>query len=172
MFEIGQVVMHPSSGICKVESVVTKIITKDIKKDYYVLKPIYNNTNTTIFLPVDCNKVGVREPISAEKIEEIMKTVDLSDTLWINDNLRREEVFYEALKSGEHTKLIQLICELHRLKTQRNAKGKQLRMSDSKVLSSAERIINEEFAYALNLDLEEAAPFIIKKLGIETPTEN
>ena len=138
MFEIGQVVMHPSSGICKVESVVTKSITKDIKKDYYVLKPIYNNTNTTIFLPVDCNKVGVREPISAEKIEEIMKTVDLSDTLWINDNLRREEVFYEALKSGEHTKLIQLIYELHRLKTQRNVKGKQLRMSDSKVLTSAE----------------------------------
>lgn len=172
MFEIGQIVMHPSLGICKIESITSKRITKDEKKDYYVLKPIYSNTNTTIFLPVDCNKVGVRKPISAKEIEDIIKSVDISDNLCIKNNVQREEIYYEILKSGEHVKLIQLICELHRQQVQRKAKGKQLRIAESKVLKSAERIINEEFAYALNLEIDEAAPFIIKKLGVEIPAEN
>lgn len=172
MFEIGQIVMHPISGICKIECIETKSITRTEKRDFFVLKPIYSDTNTTIFLPINVNKVGVREPITAKKANEIINSVDISENIWIDNSVQREEAFYKILKSGEHKKIIQLIAELRKQEKERNDNGKQLRISDSKILKSAEKIINEEFAYSLNLELEEVYAFIMNKIGIEVPVEN
>lgn len=167
MFKIGETVMHPSSGVCSVSEITTRNITPREKRDYYVLKPVYKEENTTIFLPVDCNKVGVRRILPPDRIDQIISLVDLKSKLWVdNDNIRKES-FHEILKSGNHEKIIQLIAELHQHKEKREAAGKNLRISDAKILKEAEKIIHEEFAYALNIPLEDTADFIMKKLGLE-----
>lgn len=172
MFENGQIVMHPTSGVCKVEGITTKNITRTEKYDYYVLKPVYDIGSTTIFLPVGNNKVGVRTLLSAEEIREIINSVDMNTTLWIDNDQQRIESFHEILKSGDQKKIIKLIAELHQNEEKRLSSGKKLRIADSKILKEAEKIIHEEFAYALGLSLEETAPYIMKQLGIEIKTEH
>lgn len=157
--------MHPSSGICKVDSITTKNITRTEKYDYFVLKPVYDSGNTTLFLPVNNNKVGVRMPLSSAEAKSIIKSVDINEKVWVDNDAKRQESFHEILKSGEHKKIIQLITELHQHSEEREAKGKNLRISDAKILKEAEKVIHEEFAYALGLTPQEAAPYIMKKLG-------
>ena len=49
MFCVGQTVLYGSNGVCMVDDVTEKRIGKT-KMQYYVLKPLCNNTST-LFVP-------------------------------------------------------------------------------------------------------------------------
>ena len=167
MFSLGQVVMHPTAGVCKIESTEKKFFSRTQWQEYFVLKPVFKN-NTTLFLPIDNNKVGVRELYSTDDINTILNNVNLGDVLWIDNDNARHDVFLQIMKSKDAPKIIQMIIELKKVELSRVADGKNLRVSDAKILKDAEKIIYEEIAYVLGLDLEQAENLVLEKFGLVT----
>ena len=58
MYKSGDILMHPGLGVCEVKEITKKEIAKNDIRTYYILKPVYGNSSTTVFLPVDCDKVN------------------------------------------------------------------------------------------------------------------
>ena len=165
MFSLGQVVMHPTAGVCKIESTEKKFFSRTQCQEYFVLKPVFSS-NTTLFLPVDSNKVGVRELLSTDDINRNLDSVDFSETLWVDNDNARYDNFLEVMKSKNNPKIIQMIIEIKNVEISRIANGKNLRVSDAKILKEAEKIIYEEIAYVLNLELDKAKTLVLEKFGI------
>lgn len=165
MYKETDIVMHPSAGVCRIQAIREESFTKQARL-YYVLRPMYENNSTTIYVPTDLDKIKLRRLLSREEIVELIHGVSLDTPLWIdNPNVRRDS-FTELLHNGEHTVLIRLIAELHTHRKEAVAAGHKFRASDEKILQEAEKRIHQEFAHTLQLEVDEVAPFIMKELGV------
>lgn len=166
MFQIGDNVMHPGVGVCCIGDIREENFS-DQKQLYYVLKPLYENANSTIYVPVDSNKIVLRKLLSEDEVKELIHAVNLDQPLWIENDNKRNEKFHTILKSLDHLKIIQLIIEIHNKQIEKKNTGKKLRMADLKAMQEAEKLIHQEFAFALKLEVDEVASYVMKELGIE-----
>ncbi len=62
LFKIDDYIMYGMTGVCKVMDITNERFTNGIKKEYYVLSPIYSN-NTVIKIPVD-NRKSTNEKVT------------------------------------------------------------------------------------------------------------
>lgn len=163
MYEVGNIVMHPSAGVCKISDICSEEFANIPAKSYYVLKPVYEN-GSTIYTPVDSDKVCLRRLLSCEDIYRLIHSVSVTEPLWKEDRAQRQAIFSQVLKSGDHRSLIQLIIEIHKKKEEYQGCGKRLHLPDETALKEAERLIHQEFAYALDLQPSEIAAFVMQEL--------
>jgi len=158
MYKINDVVMHKNSGVCEITDITLKIfIDKEI--DYYVLKPLYND-KSVIYCPVS-NEDKLRTIISKEKINEILNKLKDDKIKFIeNKNLRADE-YNKIIKEGNQEKLISLIRAVRFMKDERLKNGKKLNLADERAMKEAEKLINQEFGYALNICPEQVEAYIL-----------
>ena len=45
MFKIGDTVVHPGMGVCKIENIKAESFGRGVLRQFYVLKPIYDNNS-------------------------------------------------------------------------------------------------------------------------------
>lgn len=166
MYKTGDMLMHPGAGVCRIEDIKSMALTSDGNKDYYVLKPIYGSDSTTIYIPVDFSKINLRRLLSENDIVELIHSVPSDTSLWVDNDAQRKELFSKVLHSGDHVKIIQLIVEIHKKLEEKQSQGKKLHAADARTLAEAEKLIHQEFAYALKLEPEDVAPFIMKEMNL------
>lgn len=167
MYKVDDMVMHSGAGVCKIDEIKIEQFSDCKERLYYVLKPVYDKNSTTLFIPVDNSKNNLRKLLSMEKIKELILSIyDDGERLWTDNEKERAETFANVIKSGDHTRIIKLIIEMHEKISQKHELGKKLRQTDEKVLYTAEKMIHEEFAYALKIEPEDVAPYIMKQLNL------
>ena len=166
MFKTGDMVMHPGAGICRIDSITEESFGGTSPRKYYVLKTVYDNSQTVIHLPVDSDRVKLRRLLTREDIKDIIRSVSVTEPLWVENSVRRKEEFSRIMQSGDHAEMLQMICEIHIKKAENEQAGKKLYVSDSKTLQMAERIIHQEFAHTLDISPDEVKDFIISELNI------
>lgn len=168
MFNIGDTVMHPGMGVCKIENIKTETFSRAMQRNFYILKPLYENNNTTIYVPVDSPKPILKKLITKEDIQGLIKSLkNDTDVLWVDNDLQRKELFSTIIKEGNREKLIKLIKELHERKEERQQSGKRLHISDERFLLEAEKLLHQELAYTMHIEPEEVASFIIESLNAD-----
>ena len=86
------------------------------------------------------------------------------DSSWIENDKERQDCFVRILRDGDPTQEIQMIRNIHKKQEERSLAGKKLRAADEKILHDAERLLHQEFAYVLDIQLDEVIPFIMKKI--------
>ncbi len=166
MFNTGDMVMHPGAGVCRIDSITEESFGGTMPRKYYVLKTVYDSSQTVIHLPVDSDKVKLRKLLTQEDIKEIIRSVSVKEPFWVDNSVQRKETFAHILQEGDHAKILQMICEIHIKKNEKEQTGKKLYVADSKVLQMAERIIHQEFAHTLNIAPDEVADFIMNELDV------
>ena len=80
MFQIGSTVMHPTAGVCTIT---------DLRKEkfsgswelYYCLQPVFDSANNRIYVPVNSEKVVLRQLISKAQINEILAQAGGGETV-------------------------------------------------------------------------------------------
>ncbi len=164
MYKIDDIVMHPGMGVCKIVDIRTENFKNLGNRQFYILKPVYSNEHTKIFVPVS-GKVELRRLLSEKDINEAISAARNQDTLWIDNDLKRKEVFSEILHSGDHIKLIGMIREIHKKQIEKQQIGKKLHLSDEKMLTEAEKLLHEELAYSMSIEPTRVADYIISKLN-------
>ena len=166
MFQINDVILYGTQGVCEITGIEEKIIS-GAKKKYYVLKPV-KDQGSTIYAPTENEQVlkKMRRLLTETEINDLIDSMPEEKTLWIANVNERKEYYKQILAGGDHLDLIRMIKAIFAQKQEREAAGKRLHMSDEYFFKDAEQILYNEFQYVLKLNSkEELMQYIFKRLG-------
>lgn len=165
MFQPGDTVMHPSEGICTVDSIRTMQFAGGVKRNYYVLKPAADKSSTTVYLPVERGDETLRRLLSRQDILNMIHSSTECENPWIADSKQRKEAFQRILSEGDYPRIIRIIRLLHEEGERRIGEGKKPCASDEMIREQAEQRVHQEFSYVLHMDREQTVNFIRRELG-------
>lgn len=165
MFQTDDYMIYGNSGVCQVESVGTIDTIPGIPKDkiYYTLKPLYIK-GSTIYTPVDNQKVLIRPLISKEEAMQLIDGIEEIETLWISNEKQREEVYKEELATCDCKELIKIIKTVYQRMQERLAEGKKITNSDRKYFKIAQDSLYGELAIVLDMEKEKVEEFITERM--------
>jgi len=166
MYQIGDTVMHPSEGVCRIEDIRPIRFSGNQSRDYYVLRPSMEKSSGTIYLPIDRGDAVLRRLLSRQDILTMIHESSAYTGLWAEDARTRKDRFAAILHEGNYAKMIQMIREIHEHNTLRLAEGKKLAANDEHVLNDAQRLLHQEFSYVLHLSPEDTVAFILRELQV------
>ena len=160
MYQVNDVVIYGTHGVCKIEELVVKRVSGTEKK-YYVLKPL-GNGGITLFAPVDNAAVlaKIRRVLSKEEIRGLVAAASETELCWIAHEAERKEQFRSIIAGGDHKAMIQMIRLIWTQKQQREAEGKRLHVSDAHFMKEAEQLLYEEFQYVLEIGKQDLIHYI------------
>lgn len=165
MFQIGSIVIHPSAGVCNIEDIREEKFTEK-KRTYYIMHPVSeNNQATTIYVPVDTDKIHLRKLMGKDEIIDIIKHSTTENIEWIDNTNLRKAAYSEILHSDNISRIIALLTTLHTKKATILEAGKKFPAADEKILHEAEKKIHQEFSQSLSIQEDEVPKFIIAHLG-------
>lgn len=147
MFDIGDLIIYSSHGICRIDNICEKTYLGSTQ-DYYVLHPI-ENCNLKISIPVDNNKVIMLGLLNREEAEEIIESFNLPGANWIELHNERNNIYSNIVKSGNRKEIAKIVNILMRKKLE-----KKLNEKDSKFLTGIQNILFSELATSLNTTFE------------------
>ena len=164
MYEVNELVHYGAQGVCKICNITTKRFRTGVVK-YYELSPVYR-AQERILVPMD-NEAAIakmRKVMSREEIMEMLDRLSPEGMKWVeNDHLRKEK-YRGILRSGDCFGLFEMVRALHRQRRMRIEKGRKLHSADEALLKDAEKILFEELAYVLGMDIKEVMPFMLEEL--------
>ncbi|MCB2291796.1 CarD family transcriptional regulator [Clostridium sp. CS001] len=152
MFNIGDLVIYSTHGICHIDEICEKTYL-DITKNYYILHPV-EDSKLTISIPVDNDKVIMLELIHKEEAEEILESFKHSGIDWIEFGNHRTQIYYEIVKSGNRREICKIANTLMRKRHEVEISGKKINEPDNKLLRYIQNILFTELAVSLNTTFE------------------
>ena len=161
-FDIGEYVSYGINGMCNIEDIRPMQLSHSVEKMmYYILRP-ESNPKSTIFVPVNNQKLvsKMRELMTKDEINAMLVRMKDRTLEWEKDVRFRTESFHEILNNGVNQDLILMIRCLHRKRQELVQLGKKLPARDSNTLKTAERLVEEEFAHVLHIKCEEVSDYI------------
>ena len=161
MFKVNDYIMYGMTGVCQVVDITKESFIDNLQKEYYVLKYIYSN-DPIIKIPIDNKKVPMRKILSKGEVTTLINSMPNSETIWIDDDRKRNEEFKSILKTGDIENLVKLIRSIYLDK-----EYKKSYKVDEEIMQTAERLLNEEFATILNISPNEVATYIKSYTTIE-----
>ncbi len=157
-FKKGDVLIYPQHGACTVQG-TKKMEFFGEKQDYLILKTVINEM--TLKVPISSTEeVGVRPPVSADELEDLVAVLAKPDPRVPSNWSRRFKNHQEKLKSGD----VYQVAEVVRNLAARNRDAS---------LSAAERTMYErarvnlisEISPALSVSAEEAEEYLDEALA-------
>ncbi len=155
MFKIGDTVIHPNHGVCKVESIQNDVST-EAKRLIYVLKP--NKPipgNFRLLIPKEAIKgSGVHYPVSKSKIPSILQVLEDEPNDLSEDYTRGCDLSKEKIQSGNLYKTAEALRDLEK------QKGHKSYSIKDQLVQSAKKILIEEISYVKSIHKYEAEELI------------
>ena len=167
-FGKGDCIVYGTNGICTIEDVRPMSFERKKGGDlYYILKPI-SSESSTIFVPLKNESLvsKMRELMDKEEIDSLLTGMRGKELQWEKDRRLRSEIFHEILVRGVHQELLLMIRCIYMRKRELMAEGKKLPSTDSNTLKAAEKLVEEEFAYVLDIEKENIGKYIRSILDI------
>jgi len=160
MFEKGELIMCGGHGVCRVIDITGNPIDRfDKEKKYYVLEPVFEKAST-IYTPVDNDKIVMRRIMNKEEAEKLIAHIAEIDTVWIQEEKRREQTYKEAIRTYDSRSLVQIIKTLYQRKRSRIDEGKKVLSSDEQYLHKAEELLYSEMSLALSIPKDKVVSYI------------
>ncbi|MGM9647037.1 MAG: hypothetical protein ACI3YH_02765 [Eubacteriales bacterium] len=158
MFQIGMIVMY-GAELCKItDECERSFFTGQPARRYLTLTPV-NRAGDAAYLPADQAEAKLRPVLSKNEIELLRLQTDDQTLPWIEDRQVRAKEYGQILKDGDPAQILLLIRCLLEKKTELAAVKKKLTATDEKYLAVAEKMIDNEFTYVLNVNRDELAEF-------------
>lgn len=165
MFSKGEYVVYGTNGICLVDDIGPMRNSEEEDKLFYILRPV-NSTASVLYVPLDnsvlCGKM--RYVYTKTQLEQVLTDVKVNSLAWIDDRKNRLNTFRDMLHNGDMTTHILLVSCIYEKKKLLDAAGKRLSDADDGILRSAERMVSEEFAWALGITKNEVSSYILNYL--------
>lgn len=158
MFQIGDKVFYPMYGAGVIDSIQEKEVL-GVSQSYYTLN--IPHVNMTIMVPVGkTNDLGIREIVSPEVMDDVLKAFNQGDTdpiIFENNNRFYKEINKKKIKSGDIYKTREIIRDLVR-----KSKHHKLGTDDNNMLNNARQVLTSELMQVKGIELEEAVKILNK----------
>ncbi len=156
--------VHGNSGVCRVEEIRTMDgIGTDQKRTYYTLVPIYSS-GSKLFVPTDSKKVVTRSVMTKKEAQKLLEEWDQIETLWVENDKKREEIYKEALRSCDCRQWVKLIKTSYERNQARLKSGKKATTSDERYLHMAEDNLFGELAIPFKMTKGEAEDYFVAQI--------
>ena len=165
MFYKNDYVNYSTYGICKIQDIrFMKFSISPDRRKYYILKPV-DQEKASLFVPVDNQRLAARmkRVLSPKEIDDIILSIKNKKLLWVNDRKQREKQFQEILLRRDERELLLMIGCLY-VKSKESEKG--ISSTDMQILKKAEHIIEQEFAFSLQISTKSIRNYIREKLDL------
>lgn len=101
----------------------------------------------------------------------LIDRIDEIETIWVDDEKRREQIYKEALKKCDCMECIKIIKTLYQRKQSRIAAGKKATSSDTKYFEIAEDSLYGELAISLQMKKDEVQQYIVQRVKLQEATQ-
>lgn len=165
MFEKGEYIIYGSNGVCEVQDYMNAAGETD-NRTYYVLAPM-RSKGSTIFSPVDNQKVLMRKVMTKEEARELLQGISEYEDMEIRDSRTQEQQYKEILQSCNSTDSLRLLKALYQRKRKREAAGRRITAVDEKYLFLARDCLLNELSIALDMDVDDVEEILADKIQIE-----
>ena len=160
MYEIGDYVIKPSDGVCRIENILHLDMSGvDKNKLYYLLIPV-GEKNRKIYIPVDTADKGTRKTMSEEEAWKLIDKIPDIEEIWVDNEKLREQRYKEAIKSGKPGEWIRIIKTSYLRSRKREAEGKRATTVDDRYFHTAEDHLYAELAVVLGMDRDAVKKYI------------
>lgn len=164
MFKVNDYVVYGSTGVCQITDIRQDEYSINDETEYYILKPVYNDKNMTIKLPVNNPNIAMRPILTKDEALSLIMAIPEMETIWIDDNRERSKHFKAILRTRESEGWVKLVKTLYLEKDAPSETGKTLTKTDEDIMNIAEKHLNEELAIALNISPDEVIPYILEHI--------
>lgn len=165
MYQIGDLIVYGSTGVCRVEAVETpRHRPGEEERQYYLLRPLYQDG--TIRIPVD-TKVFMRPVISREEAEKLIDAIPgMNAEVYHERNFTQLAAHYqEALGSHECSDLIELVMSIYAKKQDAEIKKRKFGQVDARFMKRAESLLYGEFSVALGIPFDDVQGYIASRVS-------
>ena len=134
-------------------------------KKYYKLEPIYEH-GSTIYTPVNNEKVIMRKVITKEEAEKIIDSIPFIDIMEIDaEEKLMEEKYKKAIKTNDNKEWIKVIKTLYIKIQERKNNGKKPEKIVGDYLKIAENLFHGELAISLGMPVDMVENYIIERIA-------
>ena len=164
-YKAGDHVMYRRYGICSITAVKKVAFAGQKRRTYYLLESVYGNS-IRFYVPADMEDIDelIRPMLSKAQINRAIKKAETYSNKWESDDAVRSEKFNNILKSGDISEVLWLVKMLSRHKTYLKERGKNFLDADKQMLVAAEKLITDELAFVLDIEKGKVIPYILDRI--------
>lgn len=164
MFCIGEYIVYGTNGICRVESIGPSPYDKTDSRTFYLLIPVKNPMSSTIYTPVDNDRVPMRRLMTEGEITALIAAMPEIEPLSVPVEKQRRELYRATIGTLKPEAYVQVIKTVHQRRETLAAARKHFPVTDLECERLAKHMLYSECAHVLGLDEEEMERYIIERL--------
>lgn len=156
-FQIDQKVVYPLQGVGTIQLITEKIFKGKPTPYYQIYLPV---TDMIVMIPVHkAVEIGIRSIVPQEKAQEALAIVSSEYEPVTADWKLRYQMNLDLLKNGDITDIALVVRNLYH-----RSKVKELPILERKLYDSAMKLLIDEVAFSLNIDVKEVEKLVHEKL--------
>lgn len=165
MYQVGDVVLYGSEGVCKISGIEEKKIV-DRTVSCYMLQPV-NDKNSLFFIPTDSQAAQnkLRHIVGAEELDTILRSA--KPAAWIESDRDRREAYRTAIGCADRAALASLMKAVCLQRAQLSLMGKKLHKIDEYFLLEAEKLLYGELSTMFHIKKEDVIPYILGECSLK-----
>ena len=164
MFEVGEYIVYGTNGICRVEEICKSPYDKTDTRDYYLLVPVNNPMSSTIYTPVNNERVPMRRLMTAAEIDTLIAGMPQIEMLTVPVEKQRREIYRTVISTLSPAGYVQVIKTVQRRRAELAAAHKHFPVTDLEYGRLAKHLLYSECAHVLGLAEEGIEQYITDRL--------
>ena len=166
MFEVGEHIVYGTSGICRVEDICASPYDKNDTRTYYLLIPVHNPMASTIYTPVDNERVPMRRLMTREEIDALILSMPGIGLVQVPVEKQRREIYRTTVYALRPEGYVSVMKTVERRREELTAARKNFPVSDMEYGRIARHLLYSECAQVLGVSEDSIEGYIAQKLGI------
>ena len=164
MFETGEYIVHGVGGICRVAEVGPSPYDKADTQVYYLLIPVQNASRSTIYTPVQNDRVLMRRLMTGEEIDALIGRMPQIAPLAVPAEKHRREIYRTVLGTLKPDGYVQIIKTVEQRRILLTAARRRVPMIDLEYGRMARHLLCSECAQVLGITEREAEQHMLAAL--------
>jgi len=156
-FVVNQKVVYPLQGVGQIMQITERVFKGKPTQYYQIFLPV---TDMTVMIPVNkAVEIGIRAIVPKEKAQEAFDIIASDFEPITADWKLRYQMNLDHLKSGDITDIALVVRNLYH-----RSKVKELPILERKLYDSAMKLLIDEIAFSLDIDVSEVERIVHEKL--------
>ena len=165
MFEKGEHVVYGINGICCVEDICASPYDKKDTRTYYLLVPVRNPMSSSIYTPVDNDRVPMRRLMTAEEVEGLILAMPQIEQLCVPTEKQRREIYRTVIAQLRPEGYVSIMKTVQQRRIDLAAVRKNMPVSDMEYGRMAKHLLYSECAHVLGIEEGDVEGYIERRLA-------
>ena len=166
MFQVGDHIVYGINGICRVAEIGPSPYDKADTRLFYLLIPVNNPMSSTIYTPVDNQRVPMRPLMTKEEIEALIAAIPSLLPLTVPVEKQRREIYRTVIGELRPEGYVQVIKTVRRRRLDLAAAHKHVPMTDLEYGRLAKHLLCSECAHVMGVSEDDADAYILSSMAI------